>query len=127
MQEREDLNNRTKAYTKRVMRLVDSLPQGRTAEALSKQLLHSATSIGAHYRSACRANSTDDFIAKMGIVEAGANDCLYWMELLVESGLVAEQKLTSLMEEGNALIAIAIASINTARQRTASPQPAQSR
>jgi hypothetical protein len=63
----------------------------------------------------------------MGIVEAGANDCLYWMELLVESGLVAEQKLTSLMEEGNALIAIAIASINTARQRTASPQPAQSR
>jgi four helix bundle protein len=127
MQEREDLNNRTKAYTKRVMRLVDSLPQGRTAEALSKQLLHSATSIGAHYRSACRANSTDDFIAKMGIVEAGANDCLYWMELLVESGLVAEQKLTSLMEEGNALIAITIASINTARQRTASPQPAQSR
>jgi four helix bundle protein len=127
MQEREELNNRTKAYTKRVMRLVDSLPQGRTAEALSKQLLHSATSVGAHYRSACRANSTDDFIAKMGIVEAGANDCLYWMELLVESGLVAEQKLTSLMEEGNALIAIAIASINTARQRTASPQPAQSR
>jgi four helix bundle protein len=127
MQEREELNNRTKAYTKRVMRLVDSLPQGRTAEALSKQLLHSATSVGAHYRSACRANSTDDFIAQMGIVEAGANDCLYWMELLVESGLVAEQKLTSLMEEGNALIAIAIASINTARQRTASPQPAQSR
>jgi four helix bundle protein len=127
MQEREELNNRTKAYTKRVMRLVDSLPQGRTAEALSKQLLHSATSVGAHYRSACRASSTDDFIAKMGIVEAGANDCLYWMELLVESGLVAEQKLTSLMEEGNALIAIAIASINTARQRTASPQPAQSR
>ena len=109
------------------MRLVDSLPQGRTAEALSKQLLHSATSVGAHYRSACRANSTDDFIAKMGIVEADANDCLYWMELLVESGLVAEQKLTSLMEEGNALIAITIASINTARQRTASPQPAQSR
>jgi four helix bundle protein len=127
MQEREELNNRTKAYTKRVMRLVDSLPQGRTAEALSKQLLHSATSVGAHYRSACRANSTDDFIAKMGIVEADANDCLYWMELLVESGLVAEKKLTSLIEEGNALIAITTASINTARQRTASPQPAQSR
>ena len=127
MQEREELNDRTKAYTKRVMRLVDSLPQGRTAEALSKQLLHSATSVGAHYRSACRANSTDDFIAKMGIVEADANDCLYWMELLVESGLVAEKKLMSLMEEGNALIAITTASINTARQRTASPQLAQNR
>jgi four helix bundle protein len=127
MQEREELNSRTKAYTKRVMRLVDSLPQGRTAEALSKQLLHSVTSVGAHYRSACRAHSTDDFIAKMGIVEADANDCLYWMELLVESGLVAEKKLTSLMEEGNALIASTTASINTARQRTASRQPAQSR
>lgn len=127
MQEREDLYDRTKAYTKRVMRLVDSLPQGRTAEALSKQLLHSATSVGAHYRSACRANSIDDFIAKMGIVEEDANDCLYWMELLVDSGLIAEKKLTSLMEEGNALVTITTASINTARQSTASRQPTQSR
>ena len=98
------------------MRLVDSLPQGRTAEALSKQLLHSATSVGIHYRSAYRANSTADFIAKMGIVEEDANDCLYCMELLIESGLIAEKKLTCLMEELNALVAITTASIKTARQ-----------
>jgi four helix bundle protein len=127
MQEREELNDRTKAYTIRVMRVADSLPQGRAAEAISKQLLHSATSVGAHYRSACRAHSTADFIAKMGIVEEEANDCLYWMELLVESGLVTEKKLTGLMEEGNALVTMTTASINTARQRTASPQPSQSR
>jgi four helix bundle protein len=109
------------------MRLADSLPQGRAAEAISQQLLHSATSVGAHYRSACRANSTADFIAKMGIVEEEANDCLYWMELLVESGLVTETKLTSLMEEGNALVTITTASINTARQSTAVRQPTPSR
>lgn len=127
MQDREELNDRTKAYTIRVMRVADSLPQGRAAEAISRQLLHSATSVGAHYRSACRADSTADFIAKMGIVEEEANDCLYWMELLVESGLVTEKKLTGLMEEGNALVTMTTASINTARQRTASPQPSQSR
>lgn len=127
MQERKDLNDRTKAYTKRVMRLVDSLPQGRAAEAISQQLLHSVTSVGAHYRSACRANSTVDFIAKMGIVKENANDCLYWMELLIESGLVAEPKLTSLMEEGNALVTLTTDSINTARQSTASSQPTPSR
>jgi four helix bundle protein len=109
------------------MRLVDTLPQGRTAEAISKQLLHSATSVGAHYRSACRTQSTDDFVAKMEIAEAEVNNCLYWMELLIESGLVAETKLAGLIEEGNALAAITIASIQTARQSTASRQPATSR
>ncbi|MDH3603391.1 MAG: four helix bundle protein [Candidatus Tectomicrobia bacterium] len=47
--------------------------------------------MGVHYRSACRANSTDDFIAKMRIVEEDANECRYWLELLVESGLVTEK------------------------------------
>lgn len=98
------------------MKLADSLPQGRAAEAISKQLLHSAAAVGVHYRSACRANTTDDFIAKMEVVEADANECLYWMELLIDSGLVAEKKLTSLREEGNALAAITTSSIKTARQ-----------
>jgi four helix bundle protein len=127
MQAREELSNRTKTYAIRVMRVVDALPQGRTAEAISKQLLHAVTSVGAHYQSACRAKSTAYFIDKMGLVEEEANDCLYWMELLVESGLVAETKLTSLMEEGNALVTLTTASIHTARQSTASSPSTSSR
>ncbi len=113
----ENLTARTKAYALRVIRLVESLPRRRTAEVIGKQLLRSATSVGANYRAACRAKSKADFIAKMGIVEEEADECLYWMELLVESHLVPQQRLTDLMNEGNALVAIVISSIKTARHR----------
>lgn len=113
----EDLRPRTKAYALRAIRLVESLPRNRTADVIGKQLLRSATSVGANYRAACRAKSPADFIAKMGIVEEETDESLYWMELLIESGLVAQEKLVDLMEEGNQLVAITVASIKTARTR----------
>ena len=119
MRNNEELKARTKAYALRVITLVEALPQHRTAEVIGRQLLRAATSVGANYRAACRAKSTADFIAKMGIVEEEADECLYWMELLIDSGLVPHSRLTELMAEGNALVAIVVTSIKTARQRKA--------
>lgn len=68
----EDLKKRTKEFALRVIKLVESLPKGRTADVLGKQVLRSGTSVGANYRSACRARSNADFISKMGIVEEEA-------------------------------------------------------
>jgi four helix bundle protein len=84
----EDIKQRTKSYALRVIRLVESLPSPRTAEVLGTQVVRAATAVGANYRAARRAKSPADFIAKLGIVEEEADECLYWMELLVESGLV---------------------------------------
>jgi len=111
-----NLKERTKAYALRVMHLVESLPHTRTAEVIGRQLLRAATSVGANYRAACRAKSLADFIAKMGIVEEEADESLYWMELLIDSGLVTQNHLADLMDEGNALVAITVASIKTARR-----------
>lgn len=116
MRNNEELKARTKAYALRVIMLVEALPQHRTAEVIGRQLLRAATSVGANYRAACRAKSTADFIAKMGIVEEEADECLYWMELLIDSGLLPHSRLTELMAEGNALVAIVVTSIKTARQ-----------
>ncbi|WP_225895903.1 four helix bundle protein [Dendronalium phyllosphericum] len=69
----------------RVICLVEALPQTKTANVMSKQLLRSATSVGANYRAACRSKSVADLIAKLSIVEE-ADETLYWLELLVESG-----------------------------------------
>ena len=80
-------------------------------------MLRSGTSVGANYRAACRARSTADFIAKMGIVEEEADESVYWMELLVESGIVKAELLEPLTKEGNEILAITVASINTARKR----------
>jgi len=115
--EHKDLKKRTKEFALRIIKLVESLPKGRTADVLGKQLLRSGTSVGANYRSACRARSTADFISKMGIVEEEADESLFWMELLIESGIVKVAKLESLMEEADELLAITIASINTAKKR----------
>ena len=113
-----DLYARTRQYSLRVIRLVESLPHGRTADVISNQLLRSATSVGANYRAARRSKSTADFIAKMGIVEE-ADECLYWFDLLVESGLVPQHRLADLVAEGNEILAMTVASIRTAKTRKA--------
>lgn len=109
------MKQRTKQFALRVIRLVESLPRNRTAEVIGRQLLRSGTSVGANYRAACRAKSRADFISKMGTVEEEADESLYWMELLIEAGIVKQELLAPLMQEADELLAITVASINTAR------------
>jgi len=113
-----ELKQRTKQFALRVIRLADSLPRKLSAEVLGRQLLRSGTSVAANYRSACRARSHADFIAKMGIVEEEADESALWLELLSDAGLVSASKLQNLSQEADALTAIAVASIRTARRRS---------
>ena len=90
---KDELKRRTRRFALDVIRLVDSLPRSKTTEVIGRQLLRSATSVGANYRAACRARSSADFVSKMGIVEEEADESMYWMELLVDSGCTpAERK-----------------------------------
>jgi four helix bundle protein len=114
----DDLRKRTKDFALRVIRVVESLPRKRSADIIGGQLLRAGTSVGSNYRAACRARSPAEFRAKLGIVEEEADESVYWLELLIESGLVAESKLRNLLEEANELLAIMVASINTSRQNT---------
>ena len=116
MRNQSDLKKRTKAFALRILKLVDALPTTTAGRALTSQIVRSGTSVAANYRAACRARSTADFIAKMGIVEEEADETLFWLELLEESELVTAAKLTAIKEEANELIAITVASIKTARR-----------
>ncbi|MFN8516242.1 MAG: four helix bundle protein [Thermomicrobiales bacterium] len=122
MTSKEEFKRRTQDYALLAIALVEALPRTRAADVIGRQLLRSATSVGANYRAACRAKSTADFIAKMGIVEEEADECLYWLELLNRSGLCAAAKLAPLVAEGNELLAMTVSSINTTRQRAARPR-----
>ena len=113
---KDDMKYRTRQFALRVIRLVESLPKGRTENVLGKQLLRSCTSVGANYRAACRAKSTADFIYKMVIVEEETDESLYWMELLIEATIIESKKLEPLMKEANELLAITVASIKTAKK-----------
>ncbi|MBE9139405.1 four helix bundle protein [Nodosilinea sp. LEGE 07088] len=106
----------------RLIRLVEALPRKRSTEVIGKQLIRCGTSVGANYRAACRAKSLPDLIAKLGIVEEEADECLYWIELLVEAGEVPENQVKSLMAETNEILAMTVASIKTLRHRKNNPK-----
>lgn len=119
----ENLKRRTKCFALNAIKLVETLPIGKTCEVIGRQLLRSGTSVGANYRSACRAKSTADFISKMGIVEEEADESGYWLELLVELGKLKLEQAAELLKESNELVAIAVASIQTAKRNNARNSP----
>lgn len=114
--DQEELKQRSKQFSLRVIRLVESLPHKRTASVIGHQLLRSGTSVGANYRAACRARSRVDFVAKLGIVIEEADECCYWMELLEEAKIVSPALLKDLKDETNQLVAIFSAAQITARK-----------
>src|SRR5205823_4834449 len=96
---------RTKNLSLRVIRMIDALPRSTAGFVLGKQVLRSATSIGANYREAYRARSPAEFIAKLGDCLREAEETGYWLELLAESELMAASKLTELQRETRELVA----------------------
>ena len=110
---------RTKDLALRVIRMVGAIPKNQMeSQIICRQLLRSATSVGANYRAACRGKSTADMISKLSIVLEEADETLYWMKLLVESGLVPAHKLENLMKETNEIVAMLVASLKTLRSKS---------
>jgi four helix bundle protein len=112
-----DIKLRTKRFAVRVINMTEALPAKPAARVISNQVLRSSTSVGANYRSACKARSHAEFISKMGIVAEEADETVFWLELLVEAGLVKTTQMESLLKEANELVAIFVASQVTARAR----------
>lgn len=110
-----DLQLRTKKFALDVIKFCSILPQKQEYWIISKQLIKSATSVGANYRSACRAKSKADFISKLSIVEEEADECMYWMELIEVLGVNHRIELLRLEKEANELVAICVCSKKTAR------------
>jgi four helix bundle protein len=113
----EEFKKRTKQVALSIIALVTALPKDRLADVPGKQPLRSGTSIGANYRAACRGKSVADVLSKLSIVEEEADETLYWMELLTETGTVSLERLTALMAEVNEILAMTVASIKTLRAR----------
>jgi four helix bundle protein len=109
-----ELKQRNKQFSLRVMKLVAALPKSVEGKAIGSQLVRCGTSVGANYRAACRGRSKPEFIAKLGIVEEEADESAFWMELIIESGLVEKKRVEPLLKEANELVAIIVASRRSA-------------
>lgn len=119
----QEFKDRTQQIALRVIRLVEALPKTYSAQIIGKQLLRSATSVGANYRAACRGKSTADVIHKLSIVEEEADESIYWLELLSESEIMPEEKLCVLKKDINEIVAMTVASIKTLRSKKSIQNP----
>ena len=110
-----ELRARAKAFALRIIRMSQALPRTREANVMCQQILRSATSMAANYRAAGRSRSKAEFVAKLGVVIEEADETVFWLEMLADSGLVRPRKLEKLQAEANALLAIFAASRRTAK------------
>ena len=111
----DDLKRRTKDFALRVLRLVDALPRTMAGRTVGNQLARCGTAVGANYRAACRARSRAEFVAKLGIVEEEADECGYWLELVVAAQLMQPKRVQALLKEAEELTRIMTASVRSAR------------
>lgn len=102
----EQFKNRTKKLALDTIRFSQSLPQTEEANIMKRQLLRSATSVGANYRAACRARSAAEFYAKISIVLEEADETLYWLELLEETGTSPKTSLASITKEATEIVSL---------------------
>jgi len=115
--EKDDLRKRTKRFALRVIKVYESLPRSGSAQVLAHQLLRSGTSVGANFREAHRARSNAEFVSKVGDSLKELEETAYWLELLVESGTVSEEKLASLLDKTSQLTAILMSIAKKLRSR----------
>jgi four helix bundle protein len=111
----KELKDRTKAFALRVIKMSDVLPRTRAANVITNQILRSATSMAANYRAVGRARSKAEFLSKLGVVVEEADETVFWLEMLADSGIVPANKMRKMFDEANQLMLIFSASRRTAK------------
>ena len=118
----QEMIARTKQFALRTMKLVGASPKTVQGRAIGSQLMRSGPSVAANYRAACRARSKAEFIAKLGTVEEEADESAFWLELIIEGGLLTRAQVDPLLLEAGELVAITAASKKTASKALARSQ-----
>lgn len=115
---KEELKKRTREFGLRVMKLVRTLPQDVPGKVIANQLMRSATSVGANYRSACRARSKAEFVSKLGVVLEESDESAHWLELIIGDSMLPLKRVEPLYLEADELCAIFYSTIQSARGRS---------
>ncbi|MFD0751559.1 four helix bundle protein [Mucilaginibacter calamicampi] len=114
--DKTELKRRSQKFAVDIIRFTGNLPNSRELNVLCNQVIRSATSVGANYRAACKGKSTADFINKIVICEEEADECIYWLDLMIEADLVRPTVMAQLRNEANELTAIFTAIGKTAKE-----------
>lgn len=110
----QELQQRTKQFSLEGIALVGELPSTSAGRTVGNQFIRCVTSVGANYRAVCRAKSRADFISKLGIVIEEADECCFWLEIIIDAKLLPAHQVERLLVEARELTAIMIASARSA-------------
>lgn len=113
----DDIQARLVALGVAMIRLCDQLPETNTGGHLASQLLRSGTSPASNYAEARGAESDSDFVHKLKLVLKELNECLVWLALIEQAGLLSDHRLSETREECTVLCRITAASIKTVKER----------
>lgn len=113
--DKTELKFRTKQFALRVIKLTQALPKNSHGRVIGNQLLRFGTAVAANYRAACRARSKIEFVAKLGIVVEESDESCFWLELIIESGLMKEALVLPLLKEAQEITAIMYVTRNSAK------------
>jgi four helix bundle protein len=125
----KELQHRTKRFALEIIKLAEHLPNNRVGWTFTDQIVRSSTSIAANYRAVCRAKSDKDFISKTETVIEEADETLFWLEMIEETGIMNDDlglrneitnhhsQIFNLKIEANELVSIFVASAKTVKAR----------
>jgi len=111
----EQLRQRTKQLAIRVINMSRTLPRTKESLVIGDQMIRSATSVGANYRAVCRARSKAEFTSKLSIAIEEADGTAFWLDILIETQIVSQERLQSLISETDELLGIFSSARSTIR------------
>ena len=114
---KEEHYQRLKAFSVRIMKMVDSMPNRISSVAIAKQIVRSGTSPAANYRAACIGKSDKDFLNKLKMVEEELDETLHWLDIIIETDLLPTNRLELIRNECEELLRITTSSIITMRKK----------
>jgi four helix bundle protein len=109
---------RSQAFAVAIAALIDSIPDTIKGRVVANQLMRSATSVAANYRSTRRARSIAEFVSKLGIVLEEIDESRYWLGYALEIGILCGEEVTRLQKEADEIAAMSFAARRTALERT---------
>ena len=111
----EQMKARTRKFAVDVAKLIQCLESNKINNAYCGQLIRCSSSVGANYRAAQRAKSTAYFINKLKIVEEEIDESVYFLDLLQEFNIEHKAIISLLINEGEEITRIIVASLKTVR------------
>ena len=111
------LRDKSKDFAKKIVILCRNMKGEHKEAVLVNQLLSSGTSIGANIHEAQYAQGTKDFISKLEIAQKECYETEYWLELLFETGCIAENDYRPIQNDCGSIRRMLISSLKTIKSK----------